>query len=60
MICDMNKIFNGTAECLTSKEPVKTSDIYRTITLLLENILQINVNCKQQTLGSPKNHQKLM
>ena len=55
----MNKIFNGTAECLTSKEPVKTSDIYRTITLLLENILQSNLNCKQQTLGSPKNHQKL-
>ena len=55
----MNKIFNGTTERLTHKEPVKTSDIYHTITSLLENILQSNLNYKHQTLGSPKNHQKL-
>ena len=56
----MSIIFNSTAERLTSKEPVKTFYIYRTITSRLENILQSNLNHKQQTLGSPKNHQKLL
>ena len=34
---DINKFFNSTGSRITGKGPLKTSDIYRTITSLLEN-----------------------
>ena len=36
-LSDINNFFHSTAAHVTGKEPVKTSDIYRTITSLPEN-----------------------
>lgn len=51
-VSHINKFFNGTIERLTSKEPVKTSDIYCTITSLLE--INTTEQFELQTTNSEK------